>query len=260
MELQISKVSKIFKNNGQPHQVLKDLSFTVGEGAFVTLLGPSGCGKTTLLNIIGGFLRATEGEVRLNGMPIQRPGPDRGFVFQDYALFPWLTVKENILYPLKAQKWSATERTKRLQQLLELAHMEGKENLYPSQISGGMKQRIAVIRALAPMPKALLMDEPLGALDPHLRHRLQGELEAIWIADRTTVLMVTHDVDEAVFLSDRVIVMSSENGRIADDIKINLPRPRGRNRNSDAYKAYKDQLTQLVHTSSNLQEEYSEVN
>lgn len=259
MELQISKVSKVFKNNGQPHQVLKDLSFTIGEGTFVTLLGPSGCGKTTLLNIIGGFLRTTEGEIRLNGTAVKRPGPDRGFVFQDYALFPWLTVRENILFPLKAQKWSETERAKRLKQLLELAHMEGKENLYPSQISGGMKQRIAVIRALAPMPKVLLMDEPLGALDPRLRQRLQTELEALWIADSTTVLMVTHDVDEAVFLSDRVIVMSSENGCIAGDIKINLPRPRGRNRNGDAYKAYKDQLTQLVYLSRNVHEEYNEI-
>lgn len=254
MELQISKVSKAFKNNGQPHQVLKDLSFTVDEGAFVTLLGPSGCGKTTLLNIIGGFLKATEGEVRLNGVSVSRPGPERGFVFQDYALFPWLTVKENILYPLKQQKWPATERAKRLQQLLELAHMEGKENLYPSQISGGMKQRTAVIRALAPMPKVLLMDEPLGALDQHLRHRLQEELEAIWIADRTTVLMVTHDVGEAVFLSDRVIVMSSQNGRIAGDINIDLPRPRGRDRGNKAYQAYKDQLTQLVYSSRTVQE------
>ncbi|HEX2964776.1 MAG TPA: ATP-binding cassette domain-containing protein, partial [Syntrophorhabdaceae bacterium] len=152
-----------------------------------------------------------------------------------------------------------TERAKRLKQLLELAHMEGKENLYPSQISGGMKQRIAVIRALAPMPKVLLMDEPLGALDPRLRQRLQTELEALWIADSTTVLMVTHDVDEAVFLSDRVIVMSSENGCIAGDIKINLPRPRGRNRNGDAYKAYKDQLTQLVYLSRNVHEEYNEI-
>jgi NitT/TauT family transport system ATP-binding protein len=260
MELQISRISKIFRNNGQPHQVLKDLSFTIGEGAFVTLLGPSGCGKTTLLNIVGGFLRATKGEMRLNGAPVKRPGPDRGFVFQDYALFPWLTVKENILYPLKEQKWSSVERSKRLQQLLQLAHMEGKENLYPSQISGGMKQRIAVIRALAPMPKALLMDEPLGALDPHLRQRLQGELEAIWIADRTTVLMVTHDVDEAVFLSDRVIVMSSENGRIVGDINIKLPRPRRHNRKSDSYQAYRDQLTDLVHSSRDFQEEWDEEN
>jgi NitT/TauT family transport system ATP-binding protein len=258
MELQINKVSKVFKNNGQPHQVLKDLSFTIGDGAFVTLLGPSGCGKTTLLNIIGGFLKATEGEIRLNGTPVKCPGPDRGFVFQDYALFPWLTVKENILYPLKEQKWSREERVKRLQQLLQLAHMEGKENLYPSQISGGMKQRIAVIRALAPIPKILLMDEPLGALDPHLRQKLQGELEALWIADSTTVIMVTHDVDEAVFLSDRVIVMSSENGRIVGDISIKLPRPRRNNRKSDAYKAYKKQLTELVHSDRSFQEEQDE--
>ncbi|OPY72994.1 MAG: Bicarbonate transport ATP-binding protein CmpD [Syntrophorhabdus sp. PtaU1.Bin050] len=136
--------------------------------------------------------------------------------------------------------------------------MEGKENLYPSQISGGMKQRTAVIRALAPMPKVLLMDEPLGALDQHLRHQLQEELEAIWIADRTTVLMVTHDVDEAVFLSDRVIVMSSQNGRIAGDINIDLPRPRGRDRGNKAYQVYKDQLTQLVYSSRTVRENQNE--
>lgn len=249
MELQVKNVSKVFKSNGKPHQVLKDLSINVGGGAFVTLLGPSGCGKTTLLNIIGGFLNATNGEVRLNGEPVKRPGPERGFVFQDYALFPWMTVRENILYPLKQQKWSDNERIRRLEELLELAHLSGKEHLYPSQISGGMKQRTAVIRALAPKPKVLLMDEPLGALDHHLRQKLQEELEAIWVKDRTTVLMVTHDVDEAVFLSDRVIVMSSEQGRIAGDISINLTR--SRKRDSAAYNDYKDQLNRLVHSARN---------
>jgi NitT/TauT family transport system ATP-binding protein len=251
MELQISNVGKVFKSNGKPHQVLKDLTLKVGGGAFVTLLGPSGCGKTTLLNIIAGFLKATNGEVRLNGEPVKRPGPERGFVFQDYALFPWMTVKENILYPLKQQKWSDVERKRRLEELLDLAHLTGKEHLYPSQMSGGMKQRTAVIRALAPKPKVLLMDEPLGALDHHLRQKLQEELEAIWVKDRTTVLMVTHDVDEAVFLSDRVIVMSSEQGRIAGDISINLPRCR--NRDSEAYNEYKEQLNRLVHSARNKQ-------
>lgn len=251
MELQVNNVSKVFKSSGKPHQVLKDLSLNVGGGTFVTLLGPSGCGKTTLLNIIGGFLKATSGEIRLNGELVKRPGPERGFVFQDYALFPWMTVKENILYPLKQQKWSDDERIRRLEELLELAHLSGKEHLYPSQISGGMKQRTAVIRALAPRPKVLLMDEPLGALDQHLRQKLQEELEAIWMKDRTTVLMVTHDVDEAVFLSDRVVVLSSEKGRIAGDISINLPR--GRKRDSAAYNEYKEQLNRLVHSARNKQ-------
>lgn len=249
MELQIDKVSKVFKNNEQSHQVLKDLSFSVGGGAFVTLLGPSGCGKTTLLNIIAGFLKATSGEVRLNGAPIHRPGPERGFVFQDYALFPWMTVRDNILYPLKQQRWSKEDRNKRLQQLLALAHLEGKDYLYPSQMSGGMKQRTAFIRALAPMPKVLLMDEPLGALDQHLRHKLQEELEAIWIAERTTVLMVTHDVDEAVFLSDRVIILSSQEGKSLGDIRIDLGRPR--QRNDEKYHHYKDQLSEMLKTASN---------
>jgi len=250
MELQIDRISKTFKNNGRPHPVLQDVSLTVGGGAFVTLLGPSGCGKTTLLNIIGGFLEATSGEVRLNGAVVKRPGPERGFVFQDYALFPWMTVRENILYPLKQQRWSNAERAQRLAQLLSMAHLEGKEHLYPSQMSGGMKQRVAVIRALAPMPKVLLMDEPLGALDQHLRQSLQEELESLWETDGTTVLMVTHDVDEAVFLSDRVIVMSTDPGNIAGDISIRLPRKR--DRNGTAYHAYKDQLTRLVHSSGDF--------
>jgi NitT/TauT family transport system ATP-binding protein len=247
MELHIDKISKVYKSNGQPHRVLNDLSLTVGGGAFVTLLGPSGCGKTTLLNIIGGFLKATSGEIRLNGAVVKKPGPERGFVFQDYALFPWMTVRENILYPLKQQHWSKEDRQKRLRELLALAHLEGKEHLYPSQMSGGMKQRTAVIRALAPMPKVLLMDEPLGALDQHLRQSLQEELEDIWSKDRTTVLMVTHDVDEAVYLSDRVIVMSSDHGRIVGDIPVRLHR--ARDRNSVAYQACKDHLSRLVHTS-----------
>jgi len=252
MELRIDRVGKTFKGKPDSNEVLRDVSFTVDGGTFVTLLGPSGCGKTTLLNIIGGFLKPTEGEVRLNGVPVKQPGPERGFVFQDYALFPWYTVRENILYPLKQQNWPKSEQENRLRELLKLAHMTGKEDLYPSQISGGMKQRTAVIRALAPMPKVLLMDEPLGALDPHLRHKLQEELEAIWVADRTTVLMVTHDVDEAVFLSDRVLVMSSDHGRIAGDIAISLPRRR--DRDDDAYLDCKERLTRLVRSSSSIQE------
>lgn len=245
MELQLDHICKLFRNNGRPHPVLRDLCLTIGGGAFVTLLGPSGCGKTTLLNIIGGFLAATHGEVRLNGAVVKGPGPERGFVFQDYALFPWMTVRENILYPLQQQRWSKAERERRLQQLLAMAHLEGKETLYPSQISGGMKQRVAVVRALAPVPKVLLMDEPLGALDPHLRQGLQEELASLWEKDGTTVLMVTHDVDEAVFLSDRVIVMSADLGRIVGDIPIRLARRR--DRSTRAYLAYKDQLMGLVH-------------
>lgn len=244
MQLDVKNVSKVFENRGKPHCVLRQIGFTIREGQFVTLLGPSGCGKTTLLTIIAGFQQATEGTVKLGGAVVSRPGPDRAFVFQDYALFPWMTVRQNILYPLKQQRIPPAEQEERLKMLLALSHLEGHENLYPSQISGGMKQRAAVIRALACNPRVLLMDEPLGAVDYQMRHILQEELEAIWIRERTTVLMVTHDIEEAIYLSDRVIVMSTEEGRIIEDMKIRLDRPR--ERRGQRYHEYRNHLTDML--------------
>jgi NitT/TauT family transport system ATP-binding protein len=250
MQLEIENVSKIFHSNGNPRVVLDRVSFGIGEGQFVTLLGPSGCGKTTLLSIIAGFQKANEGQVRLDGIPVSRPGPDRAFVFQDYALFPWMTVRQNILYPMKQLRVPKEEQEERLKKLLALAHLEGHEHHYPSQISGGMKQRTAVIRALACSPRVLLMDEPLGAVDYQMRQMLQEELEDIWLKGRTTVLMVTHDIDEAVFLSDRVLVMTTGGGRIVDDKRIGLGRPR--QREGRKYNEYKLYLTNM------LKEGYSE--
>ncbi|MCC5909043.1 MAG: ABC transporter ATP-binding protein [Clostridiaceae bacterium] len=244
MRLEINDISKSFINNGETHQVLKDISFTIEEGEFVTLLGPSGCGKTTLLTIIAGFQQAEEGEIVLNDKKVVAPGPDRGFVFQNYALFPWKTVRENILYPMKQLKVPKAEREKRLEELLKMAQLEGKGSLYPHQLSGGMKQRTAVIRALASRPQVLLMDEPLGAVDFQMRKDLQEQLEAMWIKDRTTVIMVTHDVDEAVYMSDRVILMSNEQGKILADLSIPLERPR--DREGKKYTMYKQQLMDLL--------------
>jgi len=255
MELRIENVSKAFNNNGEAHTVLDNVSFTIGEGQFVTLLGPSGCGKTTLLTIVAGFQSATSGQVRLNGDLVVKPGPERGFVFQDYALFPWMTVKDNILFPMRQQKMPSGERELLLQKLLSLAHLEGKENLYPSQLSGGMKQRTAVIRALACRPKVLLMDEPLGAVDYQMRHMLQEELEALWLSERSTVLMVTHDVDEAIYLSDRIIVMSRDKGTVLEDMPVKLERPR--NRKNKKYTEYKDYLTDLLKSSHSGENEIS---
>lgn len=249
MELSIEKISKLFKNGGQIHTVLKDIGFTVQEGQFVTLLGPSGCGKTTLLTIIAGFQKATAGVVKLNNTVVTKPGPERGFVFQDYALFPWMTVRDNILFPMKQQHVPGEEREKRLQELLTMAQLKGKEKLYPAQLSGGMKQRTAVIRALACNPKVLLMDEPLGAIDHQMRQIMQEELEVLWLKDRTTVIMVTHDVEEAIYLSDRVIVMSTEEGRIIEDLEVKLDRPRSRK--SKKYAEYKDYLNDLLRTALN---------
>jgi len=244
MELVLNNIGKVFYNEGTPKTVLQDVSFSVKEGQFVTLLGPSGCGKTTLLSIIAGFLKASSGEVKLNGALVNKPGPDRGFVFQDFALFPWMTVRENILFPMKQQSMDRKEQNRRLKSLLAMAQLEGAEHLFPSQISGGMKQRAAFIRALAGNPQVLLMDEPLGAVDHQMRQILQEELEALWLKNRTTVLMVTHDVEEAIYLSDRVLVMSSQEGKILGDVRIDLARPR--ERNDKRYYLFKSQLTDML--------------
>lgn len=257
MELKAENVSKVFTNDNKVHTVFRDLSFSVQDGQFVTLLGPSGCGKTTLLTIMAGFQTASGGRVLLNGHQVTKPGPDRGFVFQNYALFPWMTVRDNILYPMKQQKVPAKEREERLQELLAIAQLEGKEKLYPHQLSGGMKQRTAFIRALAGSPEVLLMDEPLGAVDFQMRQNLQEELESLWLKDKTTVVMVTHDVDEAIYLSDRVIVMSAREGKILEDLSVKLPRPR--NRKDKEYGKIRDHLTDLLKVAVNKQPEISEL-
>lgn len=244
MQLEVKNISKVFQGGGRRKIVLEDISFSVRAGEFVTLLGPSGCGKTTLLTLLAGFREPSGGEALLNGKPVGRPGPDRAFVFQDYGLFPWMTVRQNVLYPMKQQKVPRVEQERRLRELLALAHLEGHEHLFPSQISGGMKQRTAVIRALACDPQVLLMDEPLGAVDHQMRQILQEELEAIWLKDRKTVLMVTHDIDEAIVLSDRVLVMSSERGRLLEDLRITLDRPRVRR--GARYHGYRDRLLEVL--------------
>lgn len=256
MELKVENLSKQYISGTCIHTVLKDLNFTVREGQFVTLLGPSGCGKTTLLTIMAGFQAASGGIVFLNGKQVAKPGPDRGFVFQNYALFPWMTVRDNILYPMKQRKFHRKERESRLTELLYMAQLEGKEKLFPHQLSGGMKQRVAFIRALAGRPEVLLMDEPLGAVDMQMRQSLQEELEALWLKDKTTVVMVTHDVDEAIYLSDRVIVMSAQEGKIVEDMPVRLPRPRDR-KGMDYYK-HKDHLAESLRIAMGRRPELSD--
>ncbi len=256
MELRVENISKNFKNDSGVHTVLKNLNFSVHEGQFVTLLGPSGCGKTTLLTIIAGFQAASGGSVLINGQQVTKPGPDRGFVFQNYALFPWMTVRDNILYPMKQRKVPAKDRVKRLEELLAMAQLEGKEKLFPHQLSGGMKQRVAFIRALAGRPEVLLMDEPLGAVDMQMRQSLQDDLEALWLKDKTTVVMVTHDVDEAIYLSDRVIVMSAHEGKIVEDMPVRLPRPR--DRKGMEYHKHKEHLTEALRTAMGKRSESPE--
>lgn len=252
MSISVQGITKIFSNRRDKkslNTVLENISFDVKEGEFVSLLGPSGCGKTTTLNIIAGFLKHEGGNISVNGNEVNKPGPDRAFVFQNYALFPWMKVSENIMYPMKMQGISRKEREDKLAKLLEMAHLEEYGNYYIHEISGGMKQRVALLRALACDPKILLMDEPLGAVDFQMRQMLQAQLEAMLQENKKTALMVTHDVDEAIYLSDRVIVMSRDRGRILADIKIEIPRPR--DRKDERYHQYTNELSDILRTALN---------
>lgn len=245
MPIEVDHITKSFTERGKKQKlVLENVSFHVPDGNFVSLLGPSGCGKTTTLTIIAGFQEKDSGEIFVDGKAVGAPGPDRAFVFQDYALLPWLRVGENITYPMKRQGVPKQERERRLDELLALAQLEENRNSYIYELSGGMKQRVALLRALACDPKILLMDEPLGAVDFQMRKLLQIQLESILMRKKITTLMVTHDVDEAVYLSDRVIVMGRDHGNILADVSIDLPRPRSRS--LPAYHGYTDQLTELL--------------
>jgi ABC-type nitrate/sulfonate/bicarbonate transport system ATPase subunit len=200
----------------------------VEDGEFVCLLGPSGCGKTTLLNCIAGFVEPTAGEVLVNGLTVNGPGPERGMVFQEYGLFPWFTVEQNIQYGPKVRGLTRRELKAISEHYIRLVNLQGFEHHYPRELSGGMKQRVGIARALANDPDVLLLDEPFGALDAQTRERMQGELLKIWQAERRTCMFVTHSIAEAVFLGDRVVVMTARPGRVKREIAVNLPRPRGR--------------------------------
>ena len=227
--IEIESVSQRFEISGRKsHLALSDINLTVEDGAFVSILGPSGCGKSTLLYIVGGFVNPTQGVAKVKGTIIKGPGPDRGPVFQEFALFPWKTVLGNVMYGLRQQGVKRTDAEAQSHRLIEMVGLKGYENFYPKELSGGMKQRVAIARTLAYQPSVLLMDEPFGALDAHTRTRLQNDLLNIWERDRKTVLFVTHSVDEAVFLSDKVVVMTRSPGRIKQIVDIELPRPRRR--------------------------------
>ena len=227
--IEIDRVSQVFQTSTrQDHLALSDISLTVDGGAFVSILGPSGCGKSTLLYIVGGFVQPTRGTARVKGKAITGPGPDRGPVFQEFALFPWKSVLGNVMYGPRQQGVTYSEADAQSRALIEMVGLKGFEDFYPKELSGGMKQRVALARTLAYHPEVLLMDEPFGALDAHTRTRLQNDLLEIWERDRKTVLFVTHSVEEAVFLSDRVVMMTRSPGRIRQIIDIDLPRPRRR--------------------------------
>jgi NitT/TauT family transport system ATP-binding protein len=214
-QIVVDGVSHMYRPpRGREVLALDDVSLAIAPREFVALLGPSGCGKSTLLYLIGGFLPVERGTIKVEGKAVQGPGPDRGIVFQHFALFPWKTVRGNILYGLERQGMPKAEREKRAMDFIELVGLAGFEDSYPSQLSGGMKQRTAIARTLAFDPSILLMDEPFGALDAQTRGLMQGELLRIWQRTPKTVIFVTHDVQEAVYLADRVAVMSARPGRV----------------------------------------------
>jgi NitT/TauT family transport system ATP-binding protein len=222
-QIVVDRVNHLYlPTTGRPVLALEDISLQVRNREFLALLGPSGCGKSTLLYLIGGFLPVETGSITVEGVPVKSPGPDRGIVFQHFALFPWKTVRANVRYGLERAGLPREERETRAQQFIDMVGLTGFEDSYPSQLSGGMKQRAAIARTLAIDPKILLMDEPFGALDAQTRHLMQAELLNIWQRSRKTVIFVTHDVQEAVYLADRIAVMSARPGRIKTIVELNL--------------------------------------
>ncbi len=232
-------------------EAVSGVSLHVEPGEFVSIIGPSGCGKSTLLNAVAGFLTPTEGRVTLDGASIRGPGADRGMVFQQYSLFPWKTVRQNVEFGLKMKGVSLHERQRAARTLLGLAGLSPFENQYPDALSGGMKQRVGIVRALAPGPKVLLLDEPFGALDAQTRSIMQQVLTNMWQQLRISVLFVTHDIDEAIFLSDRIYVMTARPGTIKAEIAVPLERPRRAETTAlPAFLALRQQLGALVREES----------
>ena len=218
--LEVKNLDKAFVNDSRTVTAIDQLSLSIEQHEFVSIVGPSGCGKSTFLHIVGGFEPATGGEMHLNGRPIGPPGPDRGMMFQDLSLFPWLTAIENVAWPLEMKGLAKAERLAKAREYLDLVHLARYGVLYPGQLSGGMKQRVALARLFALDPDVMLMDEPFGALDSQTRELLQEELQSIWRRTRKTALFVTHDIDESIYLATRLIVFTARPGRIKADIRL----------------------------------------
>jgi NitT/TauT family transport system ATP-binding protein len=244
-------IGVVFGTGDAQTEAVRDVTITVEPHEFVSLIGPSGCGKSSLLSIVAGFTKPTRGTTLLDGVPIRKPGAERGVVFQQYSLFPWLRVRENVEFGLKMAGVSRSKREGIARTLLGLAGLLSFENHYPDQLSGGMKQRIGIVRALAANPQVLLMDEPFGALDTQTRTVMQEILTNMWQRFRLSVMFITHDIEEAVFLSDRIYVMTARPGRIKAEIRVPLPRPR------TAAMFDTPEFTGLVHRLKNLIREES---
>ena len=222
----INNISKSFNIDNKDIEILKDINFKIDEGEFVVIVGHSGCGKSTLLKIIAGLITEYNGNVTLDGEVICKPDKDRAMIFQEHRLFPWLTIRDNI--SLGLDKSNKEENDKLIKEHLKLVKLEGFEDAYPNQLSGGMSQRAAIARALINNPKVLLLDEPFGALDALTKIQLQNEILKIWQKEKTTMIMVTHDIEEAIYLADKIIVMSSRPGKIKEIINVDIGKPRDR--------------------------------
>jgi ABC-type nitrate/sulfonate/bicarbonate transport system ATPase subunit len=242
--IEMRAVSKDYRVDGRTIHALRGISLSVAPGEFVSLIGPSGCGKSTLLRLLAGLESADGGILLENRTPICAPSLARGIVFQDHRLLPWLTVEQNIMLSLRKLRLDSALKARIVRDLIALVNLDGFEQAYPHQLSGGMSQRAAIARGLAPSPRLLLLDEPFGALDSLTRRYLQGELLRIWKHEKITMLMVTHDVEEAVFLSDRVVVLEPRPGRIRQIVDVRLPKPR--DRADPAFVALKEAILRLV--------------
>jgi NitT/TauT family transport system ATP-binding protein len=244
--LEVQKLNKIFQTGKKEIQALKDIDFALHRREFVSVIGPSGCGKSTIIRILAGLEIQSSGSVLVAGHEVSGPGPDRGMVFQSYTLFPWLTVKKNVMFGLELQGNGDAEEEAR--QWIQLVGLSQFENAYPNQLSGGMKQRVAIARALANQPSILLMDEPFGALDAQTRAQMQSYLLQIWRNVNITIVFITHDLDEAVYLSDRIIVLKANPGEISEIVENPVPRPRVVDQFlSPEFLSVKNRLEELIH-------------
>lgn len=259
--LEVKNLDKVFKSAKGDTTALKNVSFKTHRREFVSIIGPSGCGKSTLARILAGLENYTGGEVLLDGKPVTGPGRDRGMVFQGYTLFPWLTVKKNIMFGLEMNNASREEASREVDVWLELVGLTKFANAYPHEISGGMKQRVAIARALVNQPRILLMDEPFGALDAQTRAKMQAYLLEVWRNIDITIVFITHDLDEAVFLSDRILVLKAHPGEVQELIEVPVPRPRSAMQsNSPEFIATKARLEELIHPAEQQTETETPVN
>jgi len=247
-KIEIDDLSVIFDVDAGRVTALDHIKLDVEENEFICVMGPSGCGKTTLLNVVAGIVKASQGAVRISGKPVAGPGPDRAVVFQDDAVFPWMTVEQNVSYSLRMRGRPAAEIEKVVSHYISLVGLDGFRTAWPRQLSGGMKKRVDLARGYAADPEVLLMDEPFGALDIMTKERLQEELHKLWVASPRTVFFITHDLEEALFLGDRVILMSPRPGRIAHEYRTGFPPLRDMSfKNSDEFVGYARQLRDALH-------------